>query len=265
MRYSLLILFLIFFFSAESFAVNKLKVGERYSGQISNIYQHGNHIILPPGQWTVVDSDRDGEYQWIGLENSKKHYVGAWVSLRREQGVRWVGTNTDCNKYKYESNGKILAQGKDEKSSGKSATGTFGGYAFWCVEENAYDIVFSVHILSEVSLNVYYLYANNYVDVNNSQLEIIGKKIFDAYLLAYKGNRNADLSFLNSLFQNKNNSNTTNEFSFESDFSGNTKKQNVDDTSSIESKLRELKSLLDAGLISQDQYDEKSSKILKDL
>ena len=44
-----------------------------------------------------------------------------------------------------------------------------------------------------------------------------------------------------------------------------TEKQNVNDTSSIASKLRELKSLLDEGLISQDQYDEKSSKILKDL
>ena len=30
----------------------------------------------------------------------------------------------------------------------------------------------------------------------------------------------------------------------------------------MKSKLRELKSMLDEGLISQEQYDEKSSKIL---
>ena len=39
-----------------------------------------------------------------------------------------------------------------------------------------------------------------------------------------------------------------------------TKKSN----SFVKNKLRELKSMLDEGLISQEQYDEKSSKILDD-
>ena len=37
-----------------------------------------------------------------------------------------------------------------------------------------------------------------------------------------------------------------------------------DSSIDVESKLRSLKRLLDEGLISQEQYDEKSSKILDD-
>ena len=36
------------------------------------------------------------------------------------------------------------------------------------------------------------------------------------------------------------------------------------DTSSLKDKLMELKSLFDEGLITQDQYDKKSSQILKE-
>jgi len=39
-------------------------------------------------------------------------------------------------------------------------------------------------------------------------------------------------------------------------------KSSMIDSSSVKAKLRELKSLLDDGLISQEQYDDKSSKIL---
>lgn len=50
----------------------------------------------------------------------------------------------------------------------------------------------------------------------------------------------------------------------EESFSNESEANNLNEGLNIEKKLRELKKLLDEGLISQDQYDRKSSEILDD-
>jgi len=50
----------------------------------------------------------------------------------------------------------------------------------------------------------------------------------------------------------------------EESFSNESEANNLNEGLNIEKKLRELKKFLDEGLISQEQYDEKSSKILEE-
>ena len=50
----------------------------------------------------------------------------------------------------------------------------------------------------------------------------------------------------------------------EESFSNESEVNNLNEGLNIEKKLRQLKKLLDEGLISQEQYDEKSSKILEE-
>ena len=83
------------------------------------------------------------------------------------------------------------------------------------------------------------------IDANSIFGEVINMK-------AYKGNKSANLNFLSEIIGKNNNSSSTSS----SNTSSSTNKKD------ISSKLKELKSMLDEGLISQEQYDDKSTKIL---
>ena len=309
MRYSIIAIIFVFLFSSVSFAANKLKVGESYSGSLHNLYLYGNTFLLPPGSWRVSDVERDGEWQWVGFNNNNGSYAGAWLSLQKAQGIRWVGTTKDC-KEQHEQGASILAEA-DTKSAGGTNTGTIGGHAYWCVMKSTNDIIFSVHILGDTAIHSYYYFPKKIISINKNSAEKYGERVFAESMKAYKGNKSANLNFLSEIIGKKTNtssSTTKKDYSSLSDKSicskstlkdgsawvkiddyvreawsislsmddcnaltgrkplseVNKVEETSSDSSSIKSKLQGLKSMLDEGLISQEQYDVKSSKILEE-
>lgn len=309
MRFSVLTLMIVFFFSTETFAANKLKLGETHAGTLHNLYLHGNNFLLPPGSWKVSDLERDGDYQWVGFENNNGSYAGAWLSLKKSLGVRWVATNANCLR---KNNGTILANGEDAGGVGKTARGTMGGYAIWCVMDDGNDITFSVHILGETALNSYYYFPKKIISINKNSAEKYGERVFLESLKAYKGNKSANLSFLSEIIGKNISSSSSFSSSYNSTYSSknistytdemiclqatsydglswekyskkyydealkrrlsietcndltNRIKVTSKDSSSVKSKLSELKDLLDEGLISQDDYNKKKNELLEE-
>ena len=310
MRFSVLTLMIVFFFSTETFAANKLKLGETHAGTLHNLYLHGNNFLLPPGSWKVSDLERDGEWQWIGFGNNNGSYAGAWLSLQKAQGIRWLGTRKDCKK-NHDHGASILAEG-DTKGANKTNTGTAGGYAYWCVMKSTDEIIFSVHILGDTALDSYYWFPKKIISINKSSAKKYGERIFSESMKAYKGNKSANLSFLSEIIGKNISSSSSFSSSYNSTYSSknistytdemiclqatsydglswekyskkyydealkrrlsietcndltNRIKVTSKDSSSVKSKLSELKDLLDEGLISQDDYNKKKNELLEE-
>ena len=95
--------------------------------------------------------------------------------------------------------------------------------------------------------------------ISEYQFENTGKKVLKALKRAINGGDSSDMAKLSEFLVSNTSETFEQDFdsNYESDYSSNADK-------GVAEKLRDLKSILDEGLISQDQYDEKSSKILDD-
>ncbi len=307
MRYSVSTLIIIFFFSTESFAVNKLKVGEVYSGTLTELYWHKNTLMLPTGTWKLTELEKKGHNisgnLSLVLRNTKNSgVIYAYFGLSDENGIRWI---SDRHFKNCADEDLIIAKGKGKthlSSQGKS---------YWCVSKDGGYTTFSMLKNASRHTSVHYNISNSDISISETEAAKVGKEIFLLFEKAFNGNRNVDLRILDAYKYTRSYST---EYSQEDlgSFSDkriclaatsqdgltwekfpkkyfdqakvrnlslddcikltkrnkkaleNDSKTSLVSETTVKSKLKELKSMLDEGLISQEQYDEKSSKILEE-
>ena len=304
MRYSVLTLIIIFFFSTESFAVNKLKVGELYSGTLTKLYWHKNTLMLPTGTWKLTELEKESHKIsgtiLLVLENTKNpSVIYAYFGLSDENGIRWI---SDRHFENCADEYLIIAKGKGKTHSRSQ------GKSYWCVSKDGGYTTFSMNKNASRHSSVHYNISNSDISISETEAAKAGKEIFMLFEKAFNGNRNVDLGILdsykatsssfssnyNSTYSSKNISTYTDEMiclqatsydglSWEkyskkyynealnrrlsietcNDLT-NRIKVTSKDNSSIKSKLKELKSMLDEGLITQDDFDKKKNELLDD-
>ena len=305
MRYSVLTLIIIFFFSTETFAVNKLKVGELYSGTLTKLYWHKNTLMLPTGTWKLTELEKESHKIsgsiLLVLENTKNpSVIYAYFGLSDENGIRWI---SDRHFKNCADEDLIIAKGKGKTHSRSQ------GKSYWCVSKGSEYTTFSMNKNASRHTSVHYNISNSDISISETEAARAGKEIFSLFEKAFDGNRNVDLRVLDaykfsSSYSSEYSQDDLGSFSdkriclaatsqdgltwekFPKKYFDQAKVRNlslndcikltgrnkkvleIDSKTSlvsettVKSKLKELKSMLDEGLISQDQYDEKSSKIL---
>ena len=304
MRYSVLTLFIIFFFSTESFAVNKLKVGEVYSGTLTKLYWHKNTLMLPTGKWKLTKLEKDS-HQISGsislvFDNTKNSgVIYAYFGLSDENGIRWI---SDRHFENCADEYLIIAKGKGKTHSRSQ------GKSYWCVSKDGGYTTFSMNKNASRHSSVHYNISNSDISISETEAAKAGKEIFMLFEKAFNGNRNVDLGILdsykatsssfssnyNSTYSSKNISTYTDEMiclqatsydglsweKYSKKYYDEALKRRLSietcndltnrikvtskDSSSVKSKLSELKDLLDEGLISQDDYNKKKNELLEE-
>lgn len=295
-----IVILLVFLFSTPNlYAANKLVEGQSYFGTLTKVYQYHNALALPPGEWKAVSIEKTGygnAYWRVELDHKDGHIIYAKLSEKTGMGgFYW----TDASHFESCGDNKILAKGKGKdhfKSRGK---------AYWCVTKNSNWITFISETWGDRYYGVWYNFKASKMSIDSLNAERYGKLFYSEIEKAHKGKSSASMSFFSSLLGSSSSTNSSkkiiSDLSYVKDINvcynstrngnwiGSTsqgqeylkeaKKRKitldqcnkltgftkVSKESNIEARLKRLKSMLDEGLISQDQYDEKSSKILDDL
>jgi hypothetical protein len=312
MRYSVLTLILVFFFSTESFAVNKFKVGEYYSGVIKEAYLNTNDIPLPPGDWRVDDVRIDNQRMYASgwLDGPEGSWIWFSLPLRNQESVKWTANNAECKN-------SIVKGG---------SKGVLGQTSIWCISDYKFEgdntkyIQAMFRITQKKSMILEYFYPKRYMKkLSKSEYEKFGNMMYKSIQDAFKGN-GKPLDYLSAVwiendpsFSSNTSSSITkkNYSSFSDKFicsratlndgsgwvqsmqaiddyvreawsrsltiydcrvltgrkplsEANKVEETSTDSSSVKSKLKELKSMLEEGLITQDDFDKKKNELLEE-
>ena len=274
----------IFFLLTLSAHAIKLAENNSYSGTIKDNYR--NFIPLPPGSWYLSEIEMEQEYVTYYFSNSDIGYVTYFGPKGSPTADVWAGRSTP-------SMCRDNAIAKNVNMSGKN------NYE-WCAFHDGEYVEFRNHTAESFSqyFHAYWIRKDLLKDVSKTKIQSLASRIFDQV----KKNKNGDLSFLAELKKSSVNTSTnTTQNKYESlsnkdicirattlDGSGwmslsdndfvreawsrdlnvnecrvlTGRKIITENIAGVKSKLLELKSLLDEGLITQDQYDKKSSEIL---
>ena len=303
MRYSVLTFVIIFFFSTESFAVKKFKVGEYYSGVIKEAYLNTNDIPLPPGEWKVDDVKIDNQRMYASgwLDGPEDSWIWFSLPLRNQESVKWIANNAECKN-------SIVKGG---------SKGVLGQTSIWCISDYKFEgdstkyIQAKFRITQKKSMVLEYFYPKKYMkNLSKSEYEKFGNMMYRSIQDAFKG-KGKPLDYLSAVWKD-NDSLSSFSSSYNSTYSSqdlstytdemiclqatsydglswekyskkyydealkrrlsietcndltNRIKVTSKDNSSIKSKLKELKSMLDEGLITQDDFDKKKNELLDD-
>lgn len=250
--------FLFTFFSISTYA-QEVSVGDVLQGQITNFKNKDVNIPLPPGKW-IVDKSEKGERVWWDIilynyeDEGELHLT---IQLSPIGADLWSGGSMErCQGWIEEEAKEIYAQGADRGSP----------QGVYCISERK-DGYFHFRFEARTArsplywnyYDLYYLTSSiNRNQINNTkELKKTAEDAMEAILQGMKGG-SGNLSNFKNLIKHSNNSSSLESLET-TDLN-----QSSSGYSSEKDKLRELKNMLDEGLISQDQYDEKSSKILDD-
>ena len=304
---------LVFFFSTETFAANKLKVGEYYTGVIEEAFSIKNDIPLPPGKWRVNSVNYGAQRNYVSgwLEGPENSWI--WFSLPTSEYLgegKWQVNNSICK-------GAIAKGGRKM---------VLGQRNDWCILEHKFDddpvtymkAYFQISLKKSIILEYYY--PKKYIkNLSIAEYEKFGDMMHNVINDAYKG-KGRPLDFLSSIWINNTSSSTlntnTSSSSNKKDYSSfsdkficskatlndgsgwiqsmqaiddyvreawsrsltiydcrvltgrkplsevNKVEETSDESSSVKSKLKELKSMLEEGLITQDDFDMKKNELL---
>lgn len=254
-----IVVFILLTLSANAL---KLEENNTYSGTIKD--NHRNNIPLPPGDWLLIEINQEKlrgkgvtagtiDYLFINPKIGSVYYFGPTGT--NAAADHWVGRKTPSICEGNPIAGKTNISGKNNTE--------------WCAWDNGdyIDFVNYTALHFEQYGHVYSIYKSLLRDTSKSTIQSIGSQIYNQV----RKNKAGDLSFLSSkIYLNKNatnSNNSSNQTTTGNSLSEANKNEEsvAKDNASIKSKLRELKSMLDEGLISQKQYDEMSSKILEEL
>ena len=250
------ILLLFLSFKIPHALSQSLDVGNFVSGTIKNLYNQKVNITLPDGEWEVTDSYQEDGYQNIELYSS---IYDSWAFINtpliKLSGEAWFG-----------GDGLEKCRGKDVFLS---LVERGNPQATLCLEDEIIDgdewSVATMNVrtnnapLKWVSIAIYIPRDRIKSSISEYQFENTGKKVLKALKRAINGGDSSDMAKLSEFLASNSSETFVQDFdsNYESNYSSNADK-------GVAEKLRDLKSMLDEGLISQDQYDKKSSKILDD-
>lgn len=240
---------ILFLLTSNSYSVT-LSEGETFSGSLKNLYGQGINITLPDGSWEVTSSEKDQWYTDIELY-SEKYNTWAYISspVAPTTGDFWGGSPLK------KCNGSNVFLSLIERSAPESTL---------CFEDKEYEgdlwgvVTLNTRTsrppLKWLTVTFWTPIENVKTSLSNQKIKEIGKSVFKALRVGFKGGSSNEMALLSEFMINDNFSNSMSNLSEEDDAS-----------SSVSEKLTDLKQLLDQGLISQDQYDEKSSELLENL
>ena len=248
---------IFFILSLPSHAI-KLEKNNYYSGTLKD--NNRNNIPLPPGEWLLTEININkpkgrslGSFIEYTFYNSNVGYV-FYFGPKGTKGSadRWSGNKTPSMCDGSSIVGKTNIRGKNNTE--------------WCVFDDGEFIEFRNYTAQNYIqyYHTYYIIKSLLRDTSRSSLQAIGTGIFDQVTKNKAGN----LSFLS----NRLNFNRSSSFSssdstiIENNLKSNdeTKDNLMTLNSSPKNRLKELKKMLDEGLISQEQYDKKSTEILEE-
>ena len=247
--YFIFLFFLIW--TNNSFSATLDEEGQSFSGTLKNLYGQGINITLPDGRWEVNSSEKDEWYTDIELYSSKYDaWAYVYTPVAPMSGDFWR------QKPLSKCSGKKVLISLVERSTPEATL---------CVEEQEIDgdkwIVINLEARSERPplkwLQVMYYLPNENLNrsLSSDQLKKIGKNVFNSLRKGFRGGASSDMSQIAELMLRSGTSN------FEFQEESTSQSSGSDDI--LKSKLSELKDLLENGLITQEQYDSKSSEILE--
>tara|TARA_B100000989_G_scaffold147664_1_gene110032 strand:- start:102 stop:872 length:771 start_codon:yes stop_codon:yes gene_type:complete len=232
-----------------------LDKGYFVSGTLKNLYNQKINITLPDGEWEVTDSYEEDSYQHIELYSSiYDSWAFIYIPLTKLNGELWAGGGMEKCK------GKDVFLSLVERGNPEATV---------CFEDEIIDgdewSVAKMNVrtnntpLKWVSLSFYIPKDRIKSSISEYQFKNTGKKVLKALKRAINGGDSSDMANLSEFLVSNSSETFVQDFdsNYETNYSSNADK-------GVAEKLRDLKSMLDEGLISQDQYDEKSSKILDD-
>jgi len=233
-RRSLIIIFCIS--SISSAHAIKLEINDTYNGTVRD--REGASIVLPPGDWELTSKNKQ-VYEFF---NPKYGY--AYFAY-------YVSTGADIWR------GRTPPIHCDTENSIASNVKTTHIDTFeWCVskEDNFYEFKNHTAFHFNQQMVTYYFDADLFKGYSKEEFRSMGAKIYGQV----KKNKRGNLNFLSSIF------NRSNESPLPTSNNNSNKKSTTSNETVIKNKLKELKSMLDEGLINQEQYDAKSDGLLND-
>ena len=256
MKYLHFIFFTCFLIFSQHLFGAELSKGDYVSGTIRNLYGQGINITLPIGKWEVTSSVKDGIYQDIELYSSR-YETWAYIYTPRAMatGDFWSG------------GGLKKCTGRDVLLSLVERTNPEATLCFEDKEIDGYEYgVVSLNVRTKrtpllwTSLAFYTPIEKIKTSISENQIKNIGETVLKGFRDGFSGGDSFGISEISQFLVSNNSETIVQDFDSndESNYSSNADKE-------VKEKLRELKNMLDEGLISQDQYDLKSSEILNDL
>ena len=233
-KWTLIISFCISYISSAH--AIKLEINDSYNGTIRD--NGGTSIVLPPGNWELLAKNKK-TYKFYNPNYGYAffaYYVSSGADIWRG---RTPPTICDNNNY-IESNVKT------------THIDTFE----WCVSKEDNFYIFKNHTAFQFNQHfaTYYFDIDLFKGYSKGELKSTGAKIYGQV----KKNKRGNLNFLSSIF------NRSNESPLPTSNNNSNKKSTTSNETVIKNKLKELKSMLDEGLINQEQYDAKSEELLND-
>ena len=247
--------------SAENFVL-----GEFYESTVKNVFNTGHAVSLPPGKWEATDVEVDGEWAYIDFQNSIDN-ANFYVSMPSSQisGDYWTGSGIKPCKSKNEEGDKYKVHASGVKREKVQVT-----YCIQDVEWSGGNKDLNITLEAETtSAPLTWMKYSVYYDLKNSNVSSLSKnelkKIGNSLIKVLKNNiygKPGDYTMATQLLN----------FTSTSEITSNVTKSLTDsyitkstpEESDVKVKLKKLKAMLDEGLISQEQYDTKSTKLLED-
>ena len=250
------IFFTLFLIFSQNLYGAELSKGQYVSGTLRNLYNQNINITLPVGNWEVLESVRDGEYQSIELYSSEyETWAYVYVPIVATLGDFWSGSGLK------KCSGKDVFLSLVERGDPEATL---------CFEDQEIDGfkygVVSLEVrnnnrpLKWMSMSFYTPIEKIKTSISEDQFKKIGKTVLKGFRDGFSGRNSSGIAELSRFFLSNSSETIVQDFesNYESNYSSNADK-------GVKEKLRELKNMLNEGLISQDQYDLKSSEILDDL
>ena len=189
MRYFVLFVSSFLILTAEISAANKLEESKIYSGTLSNLYQKGNVLPLPPGDWKITKLEKNRERTSIyAIFKHIKSFSYVYVTLPTTimTDGRWLGGKyVDCPN-------NIVA--KNHKNI-KNHFGMKDQYDYWCATSTAFYNTKAGNKFFRMNLNL------ELHNLSNSEIAHYAKLINDQFIEAFNGNKSANLDFLSAILE----------------------------------------------------------------
>ncbi len=256
MKYLRFIFFTFFLIFTQNLLGAELNKGDYVSGTIKNLYGQNINITLPDGRWEVLESSLFEEWRDIELYSSKyETWAYIYTPTRGIDADFWSGGGLK------KCSGRDVFLSLVERTNPESTLcfedQEIDGYEYGVVTLNARN---NRPPLKWTTLSFYTPIEKIKTSISEDQFKKIGKTVLKGFRDGFSGRNSSDIAELSRFFLSNSSETIVQDFesNYESNYSSNADK-------GVKEKLRELKNMLNEGLISQDQYDLKSSEILDDL